>query len=151
MLNVVLYQPEIPPNTGNIARHCVGMQARLHLVGPMRIDIDDRTVRRAGLDYWKHLKLKTHATPEDFLQWMGDDRQPWLITLHGETRFDKATYEKDAILIFGSETRGLPEAWHKRWPDRRLNIPILGNIRSYNLANTVAVVLTQAALKTNAL
>ena len=145
MLHVVLYQPEIPPNTGNIARQCVGMAARLHLVGPLTIDIDRKAVRRAGLDYWDDLDLAVHDDPEAFLEWLGD-RRPWLASKFGDLRYDRAGYRDGDVLIFGAETRGLPEAWRTRWPDRVVKVPILGPVRSYNLANTVSVVLAQAML-----
>ncbi|MHC4942107.1 MAG: tRNA (cytidine(34)-2'-O)-methyltransferase [Planctomycetota bacterium] len=146
MIHVVLYQPEIPPNTGNIARQCVGMQAGLHLVGPLAIDISKKAVRRAGLDYWDHVMLKVHDDPEAFLEWLGN-REPWLVTKHGALRYDKPGYRDGDILVFGSETRGLPEAWRARWPERTVRVPIMGEIRSYNLANTVSVVLAQACLE----
>ena len=79
MLDVVLFQPSIPPNTGNIARQCVGMNARLHLVGPLSFDMSEKALRRAGLDYWEHLNLTIHEQPEDFLGWIAD-RRCWLIT-----------------------------------------------------------------------
>lgn len=145
--HVVLYQPEIPPNTGNIARQCVGMDARLHLVGPLTIDISKKAVRRAGLDYWDELMLTVHDRPEAFLDWLGD-RDPWLVTKHGTLRYDRASYEPESILVFGRETTGLPVAWRERWFDRTLQVPILGKIRSYNLANTVSVILAQASLNT---
>lgn len=145
MLHVVLYQPEIPPNTGNIARQCVGMNAHLHLVGPLAIDLSRKSVRRAGLDYWDHLSLFVHETPESFLHWLGA-RKPWLVTKLGSIRYDKPAYRDEAVLIFGNETSGLPEAWHAKWPDCLVRVPIMGKIRSYNLANTVSVVLAQASL-----
>ena len=146
MLEIALYQPEIPPNTGNIARHCVGMLARLHLIGPLTIDVSRRAVRRAGLDYWPDLDFQVHETPEAFIEWLGA-REPWLVTGRGELRFDRADYGPDDVLLFGNETSGVPDAWHERWPKRRIYIPVPGPIRCYNLANSVSVVMTQAALK----
>jgi tRNA (cytidine/uridine-2'-O-)-methyltransferase len=146
MLNIVLYQPEIPPNTGNIARQCVGMNARLHIVGPVSFDLSDNAVKRAGLDYWEDLKLTVHEGPDEFLKWLGD-REPWLVTKHGALRYDKPGYRDEDVLIFGSETRGLNRDWLSRWPERTLSVPILGNVRSYNLANTVSVILAHASLK----
>lgn len=149
MLHVALYQPKIPPNTGNIARQCVGMGARLHLVGPHALDLSAHAVKRAGLDYWPHLALTEHATPEAFLAWLdAEGRTPWLVTKHGETRFDRAPYAEGDVLLFGNEIDGLPQAWHDRWPTRRVSIPIVGNVRSYNLANSVAVVLSTAVVRT---
>ncbi|MFA9479679.1 TrmH family RNA methyltransferase [Phycisphaerales bacterium AB-hyl4] len=145
MLHVALYQPMIPPNTGATARQCVGMNAHLHLVGPHRLDLSDHAVKRAGLDYWPHLILTKHPTPDDFVDWLArENKSPWLVTKLGEHRYDRAPYADEDVLVFGNEKEGIPQAWHDRWPDRRISVPILGQIRSYNLANTVAIVLAQA-------
>lgn len=144
MIHVALYQPVIPPNTGNIARQCIGMNAHLHLIGPLGFSMTEKAFRRAGLDYWQHLKLTIHDTPEDFIAWL-DNRTPYLITKFGEQRFDEPAYKDGDILLFGSETKGLPDEWHQLWPHTRLNIPILGQIRSYNLSNAVALVLGVAS------
>jgi tRNA (cytidine/uridine-2'-O-)-methyltransferase len=146
MLHVVLYQPVIPPNTGNISRQCVGMNACLHLVGPVHFDLSKNSVRRAGLDHWDALDLTVHDNPEKFLKWLGN-RTPWLITKHGTLRYDIPEYNDDDILLFGSETRGLPQNWLAKWSERTVSVPILGSVRSYNLANTVSIVLAQASLK----
>lgn len=146
MLHVALYQPKIAPNVGNVARQCVGMLAHLHLIGPHELDLSGHAVKRAGLDYWPHLTLTQHATPDAFLDWLGD-REPWLITKRGDTRFDQAPYRDGDVLVFGSETDGLPPAWHERWPDRRVVIPQPGPVRSFNLANSVAVVLSTALVR----
>lgn len=145
MLHVVLYQPSIPPNTGNIARQCVGMDARLHLVGPLSIDLSAQATKRAGLDYWPRLQLTQHATPDDFLGWLGD-RRPWLVTTRGDIRYDRAPFQPNDVLIFGNELSGLPDDWHQRWPDRRVYVPMLGDVRSYNLANAAAIIMAQACL-----
>ena len=146
MLNIVLYHPEIPPNTGNIARQCVGMNARLHIIGPLNFDLSDNAVKRAGLDYWDELQLEIHGNSDEFLKWL-ENRKPWLITKYGTLRYDKPEYSDEDILVFGSETRGLPQDWLSRWPERTLSVPILGNVRSYNLANTVSIILSQVSLK----
>lgn len=145
MLHVTLYQPQIPPNTGNVARQCVGMMAHLHLIGPIAFDLSDHAAKRAGLDYWPHLTRTIHQTPEDFLVWLGD-RQPWLVSKFGSMRYDRPAYVDEDVLLFGSETSGLPPAWKERWKDRLIHIPILGPVRSYNLSNSVALVLAQAML-----
>jgi tRNA (cytidine/uridine-2'-O-)-methyltransferase len=160
MLHVALYQPLIPPNTGNIARQCVGMKARLHLIGPVAFDLSAHAVKRAGLDYWKHLDLQRHESPAGFLGWLasrggasgrkaakGHARGPWLVTKRGALRYDQAPYADEDVLIFGNEDRGLPRSWHERWPERRVFIPIVGQVRSYNLSNAVAIVLAQAMLR----
>lgn len=150
MLHVAIYQPKIPPNTGNIARQCVGLNAHLHLIGPHDLDLSARAVKRAGLDYWPHLTLTQHPTPDDFLDWL-DGRDPWVVTKFGDTRFDAAPYADGDVLLFGNELTGLPRDWHDRWPHRRVVVPIVGNVRSYNLANTVAILLATAWARTHPL
>jgi tRNA (cytidine/uridine-2'-O-)-methyltransferase len=163
MLHVALYQPCIPPNTGNIGRQCVGMKMRLHLIGPLTMDLSAQAVKRAGLDYWPDLDLQLHDSPEAFLRWLGSPaqsgagehspsaaagpaRQPWLITKHGSLRYDQVPYRDEDVLLLGNELTGLPEAWRQRWRDRCVHIPILGPVRSYNLANAAAIVMAQACL-----
>jgi len=146
MIHVALYQPEIPPNTGNIARQCIGMSAHLHLIGPLGFDIGKKAVRRAGLDYWEELELTVHEDPDQFISWLGN-RSLWLITKFGTLRYDIPSYANEDVLIFGSETRGVPAEWLSRWKSRSVYVPILGKVRSYNLANTVSVLLAQANLK----
>ena len=145
MLQVALYQPQIPPNTGNIARQCVGMNAAMHIIGPIPFSLSDHATRRAGLDYWPHLNLTIHESPDAFLGWLGP-REPWLVTKRGQLRYDQPRYAAEDILIFGSETTGLPPQWIQRWRPRTLVIPILGQVRSYNLANACAIVMAQASL-----
>lgn len=149
MIHVALYQPTIPPNTGNIGRQCVGMKMKLHLIGPLQMDLSARAVRRAGVNYWHHLDLQLHETPEHFLEWLSS-RGIWLITKHGKTRYDRAAYCDEDVLLFGNEQTGLPPAWLERWPDRTVYLPMLGPIRSYNLSNSAAIVMAQACLTTGA-
>ncbi len=146
MINIVLYKPEIPPNTGNIARQCVGMNAFLHIIGPTGFDMSDSSVRRAGLDYWDELGLKAHENSDAFLEWLGG-RKPWLVTKLGQIRYDTPEYLDGDILIFGNEIKGLPQEWLDRWAGRTVYVPMPGKIRSYNLANTVGIVLAHASLK----
>jgi tRNA (cytidine/uridine-2'-O-)-methyltransferase len=148
-VHLALYQPQVPPNTGNIGRLCVGMRAHLHIIGPCAFDFSDKSLRRAGLDYWPHLEWTLHESPERFLEWLGA-REPWLVTKHGTQRFDEPRYVEDDVIMLGNEVRGLPRAWHERWPRRGVHIPILGQIRAYNLANAAAMVLSQARLTTGA-
>ena len=145
MIHVALYKPEIPPNTGNIARQCVGMNAHLHIIGPINMDLSTNAVRRAGLDYWDKLSLTVHDSPDIFLEWL-NERKPWLVTKFGSLRYDKAGYKDGDVLIFGNEITGLPEEWLSRWNDRTLYIPMPGDIRSYNLANTASIILAHANL-----
>ena len=149
MMHVALYQPQVPPNTGNIGRLCVGMGAHLHLIGPIAFDMSDKALRRAGLDYWQHLTLTVHPTPEDFLAWLGD-RTPWLVSKFGTTLFSEAEYRDDDVIMLGNEVRGIPIEWHHRWPGRAISIPILGPIRAFNLGNAAAIVLSHARWRTGA-
>lgn len=144
MLHLVLYHPAIPQNTGTTARQCVGMNAHLHLIAPA-FDLSEKAVRRAGLDYWPHLTLTVHDADEAFLDWLGE-QEPWLVTKHGQQRYDAPAYRDSDVLILGNENTGLPHAWHERWAKRTVHLPMLGPIRSYNLANAAAVVLAQATL-----
>lgn len=143
-MHCAIYHPVIPQNTGNLGRLCVGMGATLQIIGPCSFDFDDRALRRAGLDYWPHLQWQLHPDEDAFLHWLGD-REPWLITKFGQQRFDQAPYHDDDIIILGNENTGLPDAWHQRWPQRCLAIPIMGPIRSYNVANAGAMVLSHAS------
>jgi len=143
MLHLALFQPMIPPNVGNAGRTCVGIGAMLHLIGPHRLDYSEHAVKRAGLDYWEHLHWRLYDSPEAFLQWVGA-RQLWLVTKHGGTRFDQPPYANEDVLIFGNEKEGLPDDWLNAPDARTVYVPIQGEIRSYNLANTVAIVAAQA-------
>lgn len=158
MLHLVLYHPAIPQNTGNIARTTVGMGAHLHLIHPMKFEITDHAVKRAGLDYWPSVTLTEHADDDAFLDWLasssgGQGREPWLMTKFGKHRFDEPGYADGDVIILGNENTGLPEAWHERWPDRTVTIPMPGplnggaNIRSYNLGNAAAIVLAHATIQ----
>jgi tRNA (cytidine/uridine-2'-O-)-methyltransferase len=148
-MHLALYQPQVPPNTGNIGRLCVGMGATLEIIGPCAFDFSDKALRRAGLDYWPHLDWTLHPSPEAFLAWLGG-RRPWLVSKFGALRFDRAEYHDDDVIILGNEVRGLPADWHRRWAERAVHIPILGPIRAFNLANAAAMVLAQAKLATGA-
>ncbi|MEK7414428.1 MAG: TrmH family RNA methyltransferase [Planctomycetota bacterium] len=142
-MHLALYQPQVPGNIGAVGRTCIGLGAELHLIGPLAVDLSARAVRRAGVDYWPMLRLSLHPTPEAFLEWLGT-RQPWLVAKHGRHRFDRATYAIDDIIILGNEVRGIPAAWHERWPDRGVHIPMRGPVRSFNLSCAAAVVAVHA-------
>lgn len=144
MLHLALYQPIIPPNTGNIARQCVGMAAKLHIIQPAAFELTQHAAKRAGLDYWEHADVMIHESDQAFLDWLAE-RRPWLVTKRGETRYDQAPYRDEDILLMGNEIHGLPDPWHERWPDRRLYIPLLGPARSYNLSNAAAIILAEAS------
>ena len=135
-LHVVLFQPEIPPNTGNAGRLCLGIGARLHVVHPIPFSMDEKAVRRAGLDYWKHVDLQEHPSPEAFWSWVGDRRAIGFST-RSERPYTRIAYQPGEILVFGCETKGLPEADLARCEG--VTIPMGGPIRSLNLSNAVAV------------
>ncbi|HMV70324.1 MAG TPA: tRNA (cytidine(34)-2'-O)-methyltransferase [Myxococcota bacterium] len=140
-LHVVLYQPEIPPNTGNAGRLCLALGLRLHVVHPIPFSMDERAVRRAGLDYWKHVDLQEHASPEAFWGW-AEGRRVHVYSAAARRPYTAAPYAWGDVLVFGRETVGLPReivAAHAAW-----RIPIDGPVRSFNLSNAVAVVACRA-------
>lgn len=140
-LHVVLYHPEIPQNTGNIGRLCLGLDATLHLVHPLSFQTDEKAVRRAGLDYWKHVRLMEHPDEAAFWAWAAD-RRVHLFSSHGQRPYSACRYERGDVLLFGRETVGLPpELVAARGA---FHIPMVGPIRSLNLANAVAVVCYEA-------
>lgn len=144
MFNVVLYQPEIPPNTGNAIRLCANAGAYLHLVKPLGFDISEKAVRRAGMDYAELARVKTW----DSLQECLDTLQPprWFaLSTRGTTRHDQPRFAPGDTFVFGPETRGLPQAWLDACPaERRLRIPMHPDNRSINLSNSVAIVVYEA-------
>lgn len=138
-LNIVLYEPEIPQNTGNIARTCAATGAALHLIEPLGFSIDEKAVRRAGLDYWSRLSLFVYANLEDFFE--QNSRGPYFFcTTKAKKNYAQAAYPSGSYLIFGKESRGLPEELLKAHPDSCIRIPMKPDIRSLNLSNAVAVV-----------
>ena len=151
MIRVALVEPEIPPNTGNIARLCAATRVPLHIVGVAGFRMDDKAVKRAGLDYWPEVTLTSHATLEDLYESLPDARFLYLSTKADQNYTEWAFSERDC-LIFGRETRGLPaEVLHSNW-ERSLTIPMLNpRIRSLNLATSVAIVLYEALRQTGAL
>jgi tRNA (cytidine/uridine-2'-O-)-methyltransferase len=150
MLRVALVEPEIPPNTGNIARLCAATRVPLHIVGATGFRLDERAVRRAGLDYWPEVELHRHLDLPALGQSLPDARFIYLTT-KAERLYTDWHFEQDDCLVFGRETRGLPEdLLHANW-ERCLTIPMLNpNVRSLNLATAVAIVLYEALRQTNA-
>ena len=143
MLEIVLVEPEIPQNTGNIARTCVATGSRLHLVEPLGFSISDRQLKRAGLDYWFDLDLTVWPSLDSWLQAFAGKPVFYATTKAAQT-YAEVAYPKDAVLVFGKETRGLPEPLLMARPDRCIRIPMLAESRSLNLANAVAVVAYEA-------
>ncbi len=145
MLNIVLVEPEIPMNTGNIDRTCAVTGSRLHLVRPLGFDISDRAVKRAGLDYWHMVDLRVYDDMEDlFHNNMIDDL--WLATTKAPRPYSRARFRDGCWLFFGKETAGLPRGFRLTHADRCIRIPMRQNARSLNLANSVAI-LTYEALR----
>lgn len=145
-LSIVLVQPEIPGNTGAIGRTCVALDAELVLIHPIGFDISDARVKRSGLDYWQHVNLTEYASWNAFVE----ARQPrmdqmFLFEEHGSASFYEPDYPEDAMLVFGQETKGIPESIWRAWPGRQFRLPMRSpHIRSLNLANTVAAAAFQA-------
>ena len=144
LFNVVLYQPEIPPNTGNIIRLCANTGSTLHLVHPLGFDFDDKRLRRAGLDYREFADVRQHANFDAFLAEVSPPR--WFaVSTRGATRYDRIEYHADDAFVFGPETRGLPQVMLDGLPqDRRVRLPMRAGQRSLNLSNSVAVLLYEA-------
>lgn len=149
MIRVALVEPEIPPNTGNIARLCAATRTPLHIVGVTGFRLDDRAVRRAGLDYWPEVALARHHDLDALYESLPDARFLYLTTKATRSYTDWAYAENDC-LVFGRETRGLPEEVLRANPDRCLTIPMLNpQVRSLNLATSVAIVLYEALRQLN--
>ena len=151
MIRVALVEPEIPPNTGNIARLCAATRVPLHIVGVTGFRLDDRAVKRAGLDYWPEVTLQRHPTLDDLYESLTDSRFLYFST-KAEKNYAEWHFEQNDCLVFGRETRGLPEPLLRANWDRSLTIPMLNpNIRSLNLATSVAIVLYEALRQIGAL
>ena len=139
-LNIVLMAPEIPGNTGSIARTCAGTGAALHLVGKLGFSLEDKYVRRAGLDYWPKVQLQQHETLEQALE-LNPDGQVWLFTKRAEKTLWDVTFKRGDHLVFGCETQGLPKDILSAHPGQHLRIPITEGVRSLNLANAASIAL----------
>jgi len=143
VLNVALFEPEIPPNAGNVIRLCANTGARLHLIEPLGFEIDDRRLRRAGLDYHEWASMALHKDMES-LQAL-EFNTIYAITTKGEINYTEIDYKPDDLVIFGPETRGLPDDFLAEMPrQRKIRIPMQANSRSLNLANAVAVIVYEA-------
>ena len=143
MLNIVLLEPEIPANTGYIGRTCVAAGARLHLIEPMGFRISQKEVKRAGLDYWDKLDVTVYDSYQDFLE-KNPDAKIYMATTKAKHTYADVTYEEDAYIMFGKESAGIPEEILVEHPEECIRIPMFGEIRSLNLANSVAIVLYEA-------
>lgn len=149
MLNIVLVEPEIPQNCGNVARTCAATGSRLHLVHPLGFDISDRAVRRAGLDYWHLVEVADYENLENlFRRHPEAAAQAWLTTTKAPRPYTEARFTPDSWLFFGKETAGLPPAFRQRFRNRCVRLPMIARARSLNLSNTVAVCVYEALRQT---
>ena len=147
-LNIVLHEPEIPANTGNIGRTCVATGTRLHLIKPLGFDISDKAVKRAGLDYWPKLDVTVYESYEDFLE-KNPGAKIYYATTKGPQTYVDVQYEEDCFIMFGKESAGIPEEILVNHPDTCVRIPMIGETRSLNLSNSVAIVLYEALRQNN--
>lgn len=142
-MHIVLYQPEIPQNTGNIARTCAATGAVLHLIKPLGFSLEDKYLKRAGLDYWHMMEYRVHESFEELLEAYPQAKMHFLST-KAPRGYTEVRYEENDFLVFGCETRGLPESLLSRVYDRCVRIPMVPQARSLNLSNSVAIVLYEA-------
>lgn len=142
-LNIVLYEPEIPANTGNIGRTCVATGTSLHLIEPLGFSLSEKAIKRAGMDYWKDLDVKRYVNWEDFCE-KNPGAKIYMATTKGRHVYTEVAYEPDCFIMFGKESAGIPEEILKASPDTCVRIPMIGETRSLNLSNSVAIVLYEA-------
>lgn len=142
-LNIVLVEPEIPQNTGNIARTCAATGGKLHLVKPLGFDISEKSVKRAGLDYWDKLEIEEHESFKEFLdKYRPEENNMFFVTTKGPNTYSEVDYSemKEVFVLFGKETKGLSEDILKKYLDKSIRIPMRPTLRSLNLSNAVAIV-----------
>ena len=142
-LNIVLHEPEIPANTGNIGRTCVATGTRLHLIEPLGFSLSEKALKRAGMDYWKDLDVTTYVDWEDFLE-RNPGAKIYYATTKGRHVYSDAHFEPDCYIMFGKESAGIPEEILVENEETTIRIPMYGEIRSLNLGNSVAIVLYEA-------
>ena len=147
MLNIVLHEPEIPANTGNIGRTCVAANARLHLIEPLGFRLNEKNLKRAGMDFWEKLDVTTYIDYEDFLN-HNPGAKVYMATTKAPKLYTEVSYEPDCYIMFGKESAGIPEEILVKHKDDCIRIPMAGDIRSLNLGNSVAVVLYEALRQT---
>ena len=142
-MNIVLYEPEMPLNTGNIGRTCVATNTRLHLIEPLGFRLNAKEIKRAGLDYWPHLDVTVYADYQDFLE-LNPGAKIYMATTKAPHVYTEVSYEPDCYIMFGPESRGIPEEILVKHPDTSVRIPMWGETRSLNLSNSVAIILYEA-------
>lgn len=148
MFNIVLHEPEIPANTGNIGRTCVATGAKLHLIGPLGFSLDEKQLKRAGLDYWKDLDVTVYDNFDDFIN-KNPNAKIYMATTKAVHVYSDVQYEPDCFIMFGKESAGIPEEILLQHKDTSIRIPMIGDIRSLNLSNSVAIVLYEAVRQNN--
>lgn len=148
VLNIVLYEPEIPANTGNIGRTCVATGTRLHLIEPLGFKLNEKEIKRAGLDYWKDLDVIIYSNFEDFLS-KNKDAKIYMATTKALHVYSEVSYEPNCYIMFGKESAGIPEEILVNNKENSIRIPMVGEIRSLNLSNSVSVVLYEALRQNN--
>lgn len=148
MLNIVLLEPEMPANTGNIGRTCVATNTRLHLIEPLGFKINDKSVKRAGLDYWDKLDVTIYDNYEDFMV-RNTGAKIYMATTKAPVPYTHASFEPDCYIMFGKESAGIPEDILLNNQENCIRIPMVGDIRSLNLSNSVAIVLYEALRQNN--
>lgn len=142
-VNIVLYEPEIPANTGNIGRTCAATGSRLHLIEPLGFRLDEKSLKRAGMDYWKDLDVTTYINFEEFLE-KNPGAKIYMATTKAPRLYTDVSYEPDCYIMFGKESAGIPEEILVENQETAIRIPMIGEIRSLNLSNSVAVALYEA-------
>lgn len=142
-LNIILHEPEIPGNTGNIGRTCVATGTRLHLIEPLGFQLNDKTVKRAGMDYWDQLDVTRYDDWNDFLE-RNPGAKIYYATTKGKHVYSDVSFEPDCFIMFGKESAGIPEEILVEHPEEGIRIPMIGETRSLNLSNSVAIVLYEA-------
>ena len=143
MLNIVLFEPEIPQNTGNIGRTCVATNTRLHLIEPLGFRLNDKTLKRAGMDYWSDLDVTRYDDFNDFME-RNPGAKIYMATTKAPNVYTEVNYEPDCYIMFGKESAGIPEEILVHHKEDSIRIPMVGDIRSLNLSNSVAIVLYEA-------
>ena len=143
MLNIVLHEPEIPANTGNIGRTCVATNTRLHLIEPLGFRLDEKSLKRAGMDYWGSLDVTTYIDYADFLE-RNPGAKIYMATTKAPKVYTEVSYEPDCYIMFGKESAGIPEEIFVQHQEDCVRIPMVGDIRSLNLSNSVSIVLYEA-------
>ena len=144
MFNVVLVEPEIPQNTGNISRTCAATHSVLHLIRPLGFEISDRTLKRAGLDYWQYLDVRYYDSFDELYEKYKDVANFYFLSTKGAKRYSDVNFKDGDFLVFGKETHGLPEPLLEKHYENTLRIPMWGNLRSLNLSNSVTLTLYEA-------